>query len=1030
MRLTSLLFILIQALVFPDVNAQRVITGSVTSEGQPLPGANVLVKGTTLGTVTNADGFYTLETSTGDNILIISFIGFKPKEVEIGQSNIIDIELETDITTLSDVVVVGFGTQKKVNLTGSVLSIDESQLQGRGQTNVSNLLSGQSPGVTILQQGGNPGRNEGVIRIRGIGTLGGNVKNNPLILVDGIETGSLVEVDPNDVANISILKDAAAAAIYGVRAANGVILITTKRGAVGAPKVNYSFQLGFSEAVMLPEKANSVELATLHNEANESVGSPILFRFADMEKFRSGNSPLTHPNSNAVDRILEKRATRQAHNLSLSGGTDNTKYNILFGYTHEDGLMKNTGLKRYSMRVNLDQRISQKISSGLNLSATNRNVEEPVDGVGGILHRAYREWATDPIQSPDGRWIFPTFSGLDHNATANLSDRGKRNFSDTRLTGTAFTEYEIVHNLKLKGIGAIISDFNRGTHISRAVDLYSLDFVTERLSVSPNPSHPATTSTISKNSFYNYDLNLQALLTYEKTFGRHDLKILTGFNQRKIVSETMALSRRNLHPQLDQVNGASGMLQDATTGGTLVDYRLRSGFARVNYSLMDRYLVESNVRYDGTSRFPRSARFHAFPSVSLGWRLSEEEFFQVPAVASLKLRASWGQLGNQEIGDYAFINRVDFNTSSAIIGGNMVTGAMESAQLANETIKWETTTVYNLGIDAEFLGGKIGLTADAFSKNTDDILLLVEQPRILGAAPPVANAGSMRNRGFEIQTIYRNTIGNLNFNVQGNISYVQNEITSLGDESVKIVDGFRYEEGKPATNIYGFVSEGLFVNDQEIQNHVSQSALGGFVSAGDVKYSDLNADGRIDNEDRADLGSYFPSYNYGLSFNGRLRNFDLSFLWQGVADVDAYVTGRLARPFILSSSPLKIHYDGRAIIADDGTLVNSNAKFPRTLFNNPNNYTGEVADGRANSFFVKSTSFLKLRNIQLGYQLAPSVKKVMRAQNLRIFCSVDNVVTFSKFNYYGMDPEIPSTGDPLPAYPNVRTFLLGINATF
>lgn len=1018
-------------LIVTPLFAQQRITGKVVADsGEALPGTSVMAKGTSAGTVTDDDGNYSLELSGEDPVLIFSFVGYLTQELPVHGQQRIDVTLVSDVTTLSDVVIVGYGTQKKVNVTGSVVSVGSEQIAGRGVTNLSNLLAGQTPGVTILQQGGNPGRNEGTIRIRGIGTLGGEAKNNPLILVDGIETSSLVEIDPNDVENVSILKDAAASAIYGVRAANGVILITTKRGKSGAPRISYGFQLGRSEAIMLPEKANAYELATLHNEANKNVGSPTLFKFSDLEKFQDGSSPLTHPDVNQVDAVISEPAIRQTHNLGLSGGTDAIQYNVMFNYTKEGGLMLNTGHDRYTIRLNLDQRITEKLTAGVNFSASVRDITDPIDGVDGILHRAYREWATDNTQFPDGRWAYPAYSGLDHNAVAYSHDRGSKSTEDVRLMGTVFAEYEVLKGLKIKGIAANVRDYNSSTAWQRAVDLYRIDLLTGLINDTADPSHPAVTSAISKERFTRSDINLQAMLTYERTFRDHYVKGLAGFNQRKEISENLSLSRRGLNPQLDQVNGASSNPEDATTGGNTTDYRLRSGFARVNYAYRERYLFEGNIRYDGTSRFPRQNRFHAFPSLSAGWRISEESFFHVPSVASLKLRASWGQLGNQEIGNYAFINTVDFNSTSAIIGGEQVSGANESFQLANETIRWETTTMSNAGLDAELFEGKLTFSADYFNKRTDDILLTVEQPRILGATAPLANAGSLKNIGVEITVGFKNHLGDVRYGVQANFSHIKNTILDLGGEDVKIVDDFRYEKGKSASNIYGFVAEGLFRNQADVQEHADQSSLGGLTQAGDIRYKDIVGDGFITNDDRRDLGSYFPSITYGVTLNASYKNVDLSMVWQGVGEVDAYVTGRLARPFELSNSPLAIQYRDRAQVSDDGELINPDAKFPRTLFSNPNNYTGEVADGRANSFFVKSAAYLKLRNVQLGYTLPKAIAGKCRVQHLRAYLSCENLLTISKFNYYQVDPEIPSTGDPVPTYPTVRSYLVGVNVTF
>ncbi len=1011
--------------------AQYEVKGKIAdSNGEVLPGASVMVKGAAQGTVADRDGNYAIAAPDEKAILVFSFLGYQSLEVPVGSRTEIDVKLQTASQTLEDVVVVGYGTQKKINVTGSVVSIESSQLANRGVTNVSGILAGQAPGVTILQPGGSPGRNEGTIRIRGIGTLGGDAKNNPLIIIDGIEAGSLVEVDPNDIANVSILKDAAASAIYGVRAANGVILITTKRGKEGAARVTYNLQVGRSEATMLPEKVSSYELASLYNEANRNVGGPVRFRFADLDKFADGSDPLGHPDVDQVAAVLSRPAIRQGHNLGVSGGTAETQYSIAFGYTQEGGLMLHTGLERYTFRVNLDQKLSDRLTAGLNFSGSQRNVKDPVDGVEGILHRAYREWATDLYQFPDGRWAYPTYSGLDHNSVSYLDSHGSRSTTDFRLTGTLFAEYKILEGLRLKGIVANVRDYNQNTAIQRAVELYALDPLTSSVNPFPNPSHPAVSTLIGKSNYTHTDINLQLLLNYENTFGKHYIKGLLGYNQRKETAESQAFSRRNLNPSLDQINGASSNPTDAVTSGNTIDYRLRSVFGRINYTYKDRYLLEANIRYDGTSRFPTQNRFQAFPSLSAGWRISEEEFFSPSFISGLKLRASWGKLGNQEIGNYTFIHKVDFNATSAIFGGEQVSGAAESFQLANEVIRWETTTSSNAGIDAEFLQGRLTLTADYFHKITDDILLNVEQPRILGASPPVANAGSVKNTGFEIALGYRNTVGEVRYGVNANVSKVKNEITGLGDETIRLVDGNRYEKGKSIANLYGFVAEGLFSDQADVKSHADQSALGGLSAAGDIRYKDLNGDQVIDNSDRQDLGTYFPVVSYGLSANVAWKNFDFSMLWQGVGGTRAYVTGRLARPFLLSGSPLSIQYADRARIGDDGVLINPDARFPRTLFSNSNNYTGEVADGRANSFFVKSTAFVKLRNVQLGYNVPAVLTQKLKMDKVRVFLSGENLLTISPFNYYQVDPEIPSTGDPVPSYPSVKTYLVGLNITF
>ncbi len=431
-------------------------------------------------------------------------------------------------------------------------------------------------------------------------------------------------------------------------------------------------------------------------------------------------------------------------------------------------------------------------------------------------------------------------------------------------------------------------------------------------------------------------------------------------------------------------------------------------------------------------------RFQAFPSVSAGWRISEEKFFKVPFISSLKLRASWGKLGNQEIGDYAFINQVDLSNASAIFGGTQVAGAIEATQLANPVIRWETTTSSDIAFDSELFDGKLLVTADYFDRLTNDILLPVDLPKILGAVlptdpttkPPLTNAGSVVNKGLELSITYRNSIGDFKYSINGNVTKVKNQITNLDGADTRSIGNALYQKGKPISDIYGYKADGLFVNSSDVQKHANQSGLGGMTQAGDIKYRDLNHDGVIDRNDRMDLGTYFPVVNYGVSFNLSYKNFDFNMLWQGVHGTSSYVTGSLAQPFLLSNSPYKIQYADRAQVDNNGQLTNPNARFPRTLFSNPNNYTGGIDQGLANSFFVKCSSFLKLRNVQVGYNLSTAALTKLHITRLRAYINCENLLTISPFNYYKIDPEISTTGDPVPTYPTVRTFSAGLNLSF
>lgn len=1017
--------LLVLLLSMTSVFAQKQITGKVTSStSEPLPGVSVIVKGSTNGTSTDINGNYTISQVPESATIVFSYLGFESAEVVVTDQSVINVTLSEDVKLLNDVVVVGYGTQKKVNLTGSVVAIDSKQIENRPAATVSSLLAGQAPGLTVIQSGGNPGRNSGSLNIRGIGSLN---NSDPLIIVDGIETGSISEINPEDIENVSILKDASSSAIYGIRAANGVVLITTKRGKKNTElQVKYNSQFGVTDFISFANKVNSFDLATLHNEANANDGTALFFSSDDLMKFKNGSSPLTHANTNHIDEVFSKNGVWQSHNLSFAGGSDKGSYNISLGYLDEEGLINNTGLKRYSLRTNLDRDITDKLKVGLNISGTYNRVTDPSAGIGWVTHTAFREWATDVIQYPDGRWANPTWSGQEHNSKAYASDdMGVQTTKDTRIITTGFVEYEIISGLKVKGIASVLADRNKTSSIIHGVDLYRINKSTGEIDANPSSttinlnSDSPLVDKVSRGYFDNTDINLQLLLNYEKTFGKHSIKTLLGYEQREIESEYANLSRRGLlDKSLDQINAADPS-QDDTSGNTS-EFRSRSGFTRLNYNFDERYLFEANVRYDGTSRFDKDLRFDYFPSFSVGWRISEEKFFDVPIVSNLKLKASWGKLGNQEIANYLFLSTYRLG-SSYIFGGEEVSGINEGA-IANKNLEWEKTTSKNLGIDLGLMNSKFNLSADYFIKNTDDILFTLPKPGVLGAASPVENVASVKNKGFEIAAQYRDQIGQVNFYINANISKVKNEITDLAGAETP-----GREIGDPIRNLYGYRTDGLFASQNEIDAYgIDQSSLGGNPKPGDIKYLDITGDGIVNADDRESIGSPFPEVTYGFSFGLDYKGFDFSTVWQGVGNVKTMIAGRLQRPFWLGSSPLDPQLDR-------WSPQNLNARYPRSSFANQANYV-------ESDFWLEDASYLKLRNVQLGYTLPKSISDKIGFEKLRLYVTGENLLTISSFKKdFGFDPEdVTGAGDPLffagsntaNNYPTTKRYIVGLNLTF
>jgi TonB-linked SusC/RagA family outer membrane protein len=1013
--------------VFEEIAALVKISGKVTDEkGKPLEGVSVLIKGSSLGTNTDVNGQFNIDIpDNASKILVFSFIGMVTQEINVSNRNSINVRLKTAPSGLNEVTVIGYGTQKKANVTGSVVTLQATQIENRGVANISNILAGQAPGVTVFQRGGSPGRDAGSLSIQGVGTLG---SASPLIVVDGIKTDNFTQIDPNDIESISILKDAASCAIYGIDAANGVILITTKRGVKGKVKVDYNAQYGGSGFVSLPEKVNSYDLANLYNQAQTNDGTPasgLKFTASDIQAFKDGSKPNTHANTDWIKAIFSRPGNWTSHNLSLSGGTDDTKYLVSLGYLNQDGIMQSTGYKRYTFRVNFDQKISNKVSSGFNLAIAQRNVADPatVLGVGGetfYLHQAFQQWATDPIRTDSGTYAYPLWSGLNTNPVAyTSSSNGYSKNNDTRLTGTAFAQYKIFDKLSLKGVVSTTRDFNYSSNAGLGVDLFPIDPVTGIPSSTPNntsasmPAIPSTTS-VARGFFKGIDNSLQLLLNYDNTFGKHQIKGLLGYEARSLSDEIADIQRIHLSdPALDQINAADPTNQ--TTNGNTLLYRSQSFFGRLNYIYNDRYLLELNGRNDATSRFAPGHRSAVFPSASAGWILSKEGFFKIPGVNTLKIRASYGTLGNQQINDYQFLSTYVLN-SSYIFGGIRNSG-INVGPLANPLITWEKTTSKNLGLDISFLNNRLTFTGDYYVRNTTNILLNIPQPAILGASPPVANAGAVKNKGYDLIVSYHDKAGQVNYYVNANFNKVKNQITDLA--------GTQYpgrELGDPIYNLYGYKANGIFQNQDEISKHADQSALGGIPRPGDIIYEDLNGDKKVDAKDQTNLGSYFPGITYGFSFGANYKGFDFSTLWSGVADVEASIAGsRLAQPFgDFGSSPIEAQLDS-------WTADNPNAKYPRASFNASYNYV-------QSSFWIQNTAYLKLRNIQVGYSLPVTRLQNLKISKLRIYLSGENLLTFSPFKI--MDPESIVSGDPFfgfggsAAYPTTKRYLAGLSVTF
>ncbi len=955
--------------------------------GDPVIGANVVEKGTANGTITDLDGRFTLEIND-NSVLQVSYIGYNTQEVSVNGKTSFSIKLREDTQKLDEVVVVGYGIQKKVNLTGAVSDVKSDLLQNRTSSSPVNLLTGQVPGMTIIQRSGQPGADIGSLRVRGIGTLG---NAEAMVIVDGVES-SFNNVNPDDIENISVLKDAAASSIYGVRAANGVILITTKKGIVGRPVISYNGYVGWQSPTRLPNYLDSYNYAALQNEAYANDGLPVPYSETDLQKFKDGSDPDHYPNSDWLGTLLSENGLFHNHHLSVIGGTEGLKYSLAVGYHDKEGLIPNSDYNKFSVRSNIDLKVNERLNIGLYLSAyRDRSTSPAAYSVSDIFYHALRETPVTPIQFQNGNY------GLflnEHNSVAEARLGGKDQYYNNNFQGSSFFEYKIIDGLTLKGNAAVTFNSNNQHKFARSMNFYSAE--------SEDPIKTTRSQAIDFEK-KTWEVNLQAYLNYSKTFGKHGVGALLGYSQLYNQYRQFGASRKDLpgNNNLGEVN--AGDITTQSNEGNMIEYSLRSAFGRINYSFDDRYLFEANLRYDGTSRFPKNNRFGAFPSFSAGWRVSEESFYHVDWMDNLKFRVSWGQLGNQEIGNYAFYNTYIFGQNYSF--GNMLTpGVSINGKMGNSIITWEKTDQVDLGVDASFLAGKVTFTGDFFLKNTKDILLDLPIPDIVGVDAPTQNAGKVRNIGMEMVVTHNNQIRDFKYFATFNFSYVHNEITDLkeGDTPGRSV-------GDPINNIYGYVCEGIFKDQAEIDAHPKQ--ITGDVVPGDLKYKDLNGDGIVDEKDRKSLGTYFPKINFGLRLGFEYKNFDFSALLQGAGMVDAIAREQVIYAF----------YNGGKVVEnylDRWTPQNPNAKYPRLSMQNTQK------NWETSSFWMQNASYLKMRNMQLGYTIPKQILSKSGISNLRIYFSVDNLFTISGFD--NLDPEVPYG----TYYPLTKNYSFGVNVSF
>lgn len=994
----------------------RKITGRILDEnGEPLIGVSVMLKGTSNGTITNIDGDYTLSGDITDkSVLEVTYIGMKKQEITVGNRTRINITMTSDNEMLDEVIVMGYGTQRKGNLTGSVSAIKSEKLTIAPIGNVTNALAGQLPGLIVKQTSGIPGSDGSTLRIRGF--------DAPLVIVDGIE-GDFNNIDASQIESISILKDGAAS-IYGARAGNGVILVTTKRGIDSKPVIslNTSFTLQGQTNVIKP--GSSGQRAEWLREEHINKGLPmeqVPYTEEQIQKYYNGTDP-NYLNSDWYDAVIRDWAPQQNHNLSIRGGSNKIKYYGYIGYNDQETIVKTGGgsYKRYNVQSNIDAKITDRISFTLDMLLTKENQFFPTVG-SGFGHSNFWSIIYDsdpryPIYLPDRSKL--SYGGLSYGNALFASNTNLGGYSDTdknriRANGGLIYEFKYVKGLKAK-MSISYDTYNQNyKYFNKQGKFYSYNIDSDTYTFERASQDPTGVTEVFGRG---YSLTQQYSLQYERLFKeKHRVSALALFETIDYNDKNVETGRTGfMSTILDQLFAGNGTT--SFNNGWESEMGRASWVGRINYSYMDKYLIETILRADASAKFPKNSRWGYFPSVSLGWVLSQESFMKsLKAIDNIKLRASYGESGNDNVGSFKYLAGYAFDGSYKI--GDEIKSGLYAVGLANPILTWETMKIYNGGIDLSFFNRKLYGTVDAFYRVRDGIpgSRSVSLPSSFGAELPLENLNSIDTRGWELNLGTSGNFGNFMYDISGNLSWARSKWRKYDEPIYSDPDQERIykREGRWTDVRYGYISEGLFTSQAEIEAlDFTYKDLNGNSSLrpGDIKYVDLNGDKVLDWKDQKEIGKgTLPTWTYGFNMNFKYHGFDLSALFQGAFGYTTYID--------LTKAASTLKYDNRWTEKE----------------NNPNSLVARPGGASTNKYYSDfnnhSTAYLRLKNLSIGYELPKGLVSKAGIQQLRIYIAGTNLFTLSSLHKYGVDPEVPE-GSPAYYYPQQRTLSVGLNLSF
>ncbi len=986
------------------------IRGKVSDEkGEALPGVSILVKGTQQGTITDENGNFQLDVAEGV-ILVLSFVGYETREIRVGAETFLSLSLKVDQKSLEEVVVVGYGTQKKTSVTAAVSSMKGEEIANVPVANLSNAIGGRIPGLIVRQNTGEPGRDQSNIFIRGVATTG---NTQPLLIVDNIPR-SFQNLDPNTIESITVLKDAAAVAPYGVAGANGVVLITTKRGKSGTPTISYNGYWGFQNPTVLPELPTAYEYAKLKNEASISVGGAPMYSEESLRKYRDGSDPDGHPNQNIYDMLFEKNTPLTGHNVELSGGAERIRYYASVGYQYQAGLWKPTNQSRYNYAISLDADVTKSTRVSFSLNGREQTNNAPPVSTDRIFELVHYAAPNQPILFSNGE------SGV--YVWNNVHGSGKSKTNTTQVYSQLSIEQDLnfLKGLKIKGTVAFDPTLTRSKAFRTPSHMWTVD-TTQRPYVFIDGIFEQTKPSLTQSMVYAKQLTYQASLSYSNSFGKSNIGALAVFEAKSNDSENFSATRRNYNLTVDELSMGSSTLADISNAGLSGSARQMGIVYRFNYDYADKYLFEASGRYDGSYYFPRETRFGFFPAFSVGWRLSEENFMKgLTWLDNLKLRASYGEVGALAGSAFQYMSLYNIFGPAAVLDGAAVQGASEGAE-ANRNITWERARKTNIGIEGTFLKGLLNLEADYFYEHRANMLTspTIVVPIEYGVALSQTNAGEMANQGIDLTLSLNKSIRkDVNVTLGTNFTFAKNKLIQVFESAVTYDNPNRRVTGRPLGTRFGYESLGYFqVEDFDDKGNLIQGIAAqpwGAVAPGDVRYRDVNGDGKIDVNDIVPIGvADIPQIIYGIFGNVKYKRFAVDILFQGAGKTNIYGQNGYWHPFNNGRGAYKSNMDY-------WTPENRNASHARITPSPTSN------NNQMSSYLMFNSRYIRLKNINVSYSIPESLSRKAAIQNAKVYVAAQNLLTFTPIINY--DPEIINS--QALDYPQQRVVSFGLNLTF